>query len=57
MRASEQRNNDLNVQIASLKAQSTVASTTNANFSNIDILNRLSRLETMLNKLLENKDN
>lgn len=57
LKAAEQRNKELNVTITTLKAQSTVTSTSNANFSNIDILNRLNNLENMLSKLLENKDN
>ena len=55
--ALEQKNKDLQIDNAAIKASSTVTTSSNANFSNIQLLNRISNLETMVKKLLEKIEN
>ena len=51
--ALEQKNKSISLDLYSAKAQNGVASTSNANFSNMDILNRIASLELMVKKLLD----
>ena len=51
--ASEQKAKQLSVDIVTVKAQSTVTSSSNANFSNIELLNRIGNLEKMIQALLD----
>ena len=51
--ASEQKAKQLSVDLLTAKAQSTVTSSSNANFSNIDVLNRIGHLEKMIQALLD----
>ncbi len=55
--ALEQKNKELSIEVYNLKAHNPIPSSTNANFSNIDLLNRIANLENMVQKLLDqNKD-
>ena len=51
--ALEQKNRDLQLENSNLKATNNVSSTTHANFSNIQLLNRISSLETNVKKILD----
>ena len=55
--ALEQKNRDLLLENANLKASNNVTKTTNANFSNIQLLNRISSLETNVKKILDKLNN
>ena len=55
--ASEQKIKELQYENSSLKAQSNVASSSNANLNNITVLNRLSALEVSIKKILEKLEN
>lgn len=55
--ASEQKIKELQYENSSLKAQSNVASSSNANLNNITMLNRLSALEVSVKKILEKLEN
>ena len=44
------------MELYNAKAQNGVASTSNANFSNIELFNRISSLELMVKKLIEKND-
>ena len=54
--ALEQQNKTVSMELYNAKAQNGVASTSNANFSNIELFNRISSLELMVKKLLEKND-
>ena len=49
----EKSNKDLSLELYSQKAHNTVSTNTNANFSNIDLLNRIANLEKMVQRLLD----
>ena len=48
---------DLNRKLGKSKALDNIATTSSPNFSNIDILNRLTNLENMVQKILDNLEN
>lgn len=50
---SEKKNASLSMDLANMKAQNAITSTSNANFSNIDLLNRIANLEKMVKELLD----
>lgn len=52
----EAKNKDLVKEICSLKAQNFIPSTSNANYSNMEILNRITSIEEMIQRLLDKKD-
>jgi len=55
--ALEQKNKELSIEVYNLKAHNPIPSSNSANFSNIDLLNRIANLENMVQKLLDqNKD-
>lgn len=49
----EKKNKELSIELYHYKAQSGVTSTSSPNFSNIELLNRISALEKMVKKLLD----
>ncbi len=51
--ALEQKNKELSIEVYNLKAHNSIPSSTSANFSNIDLLNRIANLENMVQKLLD----
>lgn len=55
--ALEQKNKDLQIENAGIKAQNNVTTSSGANFSNIQMLNRVSNLEIMVKKILEKLEN
>jgi DivIVA domain-containing protein len=52
--ANEQKIKDLSRELYSQKAQNAVSSTSNGNFSNIELLNRIANLEKMVQSLIDN---
>lgn len=55
--ALEQQNKSISMELYNAKAINGVASTSNANFSNMELFNRISSLEGMVKKLLEKENN
>jgi len=49
----DQQNKSISLELYSAKAQNGVVSTSSANFSNMELFNRISSLEKMVKKLLE----
>ena len=54
LRAQEQKVKDLTRDLYNQKAQNAVSSTSNGNFSNIELLNRIANLEKMVQTLIDN---
>lgn len=54
--ALEQDNSKLKKENYTLRATNNVTTNNNANFSNIDLLNRIAHLETMVQQLLDKKE-
>ena len=54
--ALEQQNKSISMELYNAKAVNGVASTSNANFSNMELFNRISSLEGMVKKLLEKEN-
>ena len=53
----EQKNKDLQIEITTLKASNTVSSSSNANFSNIQLINRISTIESNVKRILDKLEN
>lgn len=53
LKAYDKRYSDLSVKYVEVKAQSTTSLASNANFSNIELLNRIANLEKMVQELLD----
>ena len=51
--ALEQKNRELSLELCTAKANQTVVTASNSNFSNMDLFNRIADLEKMVKKLLE----
>ena len=54
--ALEQQHKSVSLELYNAKAHNGVTSTSNANFSNIELFNRISSLESMVKKLLEKEN-
>ena len=52
--SAEKKYKELNLELCKLKASKTVESSSSANFSNIELLNRIANLESMVQQLLDN---
>ena len=53
----EQKNKDLQIEITTLKASNTVSSSSNAHFSNIQLINRISTIESNVKRILDKLEN
>lgn len=52
--SADKKYKELNLELCKLKASKTVESSSSANFSNIELLNRIANLESMVQQLLDN---
>lgn len=54
---SDKKYKEMNLELCKLKASKTIESSSSANFSNIELYNRIANLESMVQQLLDNDKN